>query len=178
MRRRSTTVAALAAALTMLAAGAARATEPTDLESAKHLTMLELYLRGARDSAKALEVVAVMGQTPSDATLLDEVAHCAIDQVGLAEVHLRQLKKMGARSAPIEVHLRKARQAVNQLSAFKPRDQQLRAGEIANLKIAAEHINAHVSDALRAVETLAVNLNHSTLEDVELRERIPVKGRR
>jgi hypothetical protein len=169
--------AAVIFATALLAGGAASAVEASDLETAKHLTMLELYLRGARDTAKALQVVGTIGTTPSDPSLIDEVAARAVDQVGKSEIHLRHLKKLGANTGRIEFHVKKARTAVNQLSAFRARDGRRDGKHIEDLRVAAEHINAHVSDALRRIDTLAGEIGHATLEDTDLRERVPVRGK-
>ena len=169
----------LAIVLSALLAGGAALAAPSasDVETAKHLTLLELYLRGAKDTAKALQIVATIGATTADPSLLSEVGARAIEQVEKAEIHLRHLKKLGANAGRIDFHVKKARVAVDKLSAFRPRDGRLSGRDIDNLRVAAEHINAHVSDALRRVDTLAGEIGHATLEDVDVRERVPVKGK-
>jgi hypothetical protein len=174
---RHTLAAGLLAVTALLARGAVGAPmKEAQVEPAKHLTLVELYVRGARDGAKALQLVTMTGETPADATLIDELATRTLDQVTKAETHLRHLEKLQANVSKLRTHMAKLREAGNRLAVFHPRSAALTIKDRSDLQVATEHITAHANDALRRIDRIANDLGHATLDEVEVRERNPVRG--
>lgn len=165
----------------------APAVEPSSLEPAKHLSMVELYLRSADDSVKVIHQIAALSPSESDPVVVQEAAQHALTQIGKAETHLGHVEKMAGRAgtagldkakfSEIRTRLGKARAAAQKLAAFAPKATLVSAAEQEDLHVACEHIHAHVADAMRSVVDAELALQSSSLDDVELREVVPVRGR-